>query len=159
MEYYLGYIVLGAVALGVFVLVTHTGERQVPAPENESILIWREYTKYFYVAGTLYHDFDIVKRKRLVKDKSTYSMKREPDNRHDPNAIAVYINEYKVGYVPRNDAKVLAPQMDRGDVFTLYLSEYNPRSKYEQLEIEAVNETLKLKLDPNGFHFNTVREL
>jgi HIRAN domain len=48
-------------------------------------------------------------------------LQREPDNHHDPNAIAVLVTEQKrrdwqIGYVPRLEASRLAPMMDKGTV-------------------------------------------
>ena len=43
------------------------------------------------------------------------TLEREPDNRHDANAIAVLIEGLKVGYIPRTDAAMLAEIMDRND--------------------------------------------
>lgn len=49
------------------------------------------------------------------------SLRREPENRHDENAIAVIVQEkpwkaMKVGYVPRQTASEIAPRMDGGKV-------------------------------------------
>lgn len=49
------------------------------------------------------------------------SLRREPENRHDENAIAVIVQEkpwkgMKVGYVPRQTASEIAPRLDRGKV-------------------------------------------
>ena len=42
-------------------------------------------------------------------------LKREPDNSHDPLAIAVYTEDgLKLGYIPRFENKVLARLMDAG---------------------------------------------
>jgi len=39
---------------------------------------------------------------------------REPDNPYDPNAIMVLNCKHKlVGYIPKDDAEILAPIMDR----------------------------------------------
>ncbi len=38
---------------------------------------------------------------------------REPENKYDKNAIAVYAPQ-KIGYIPRKMVKELAPQIDRG---------------------------------------------
>lgn len=59
---------------------------------------------------------------RVDEKKMGVEFKREPDNAHDPNAIAVYAgsdpdNPYKnmrLGYIPRKVAEVLAPAMDEG---------------------------------------------
>jgi len=41
-------------------------------------------------------------------------LRRVPDNPHDPNAIAVHAGEEQVGWVPRELAAELAPQLDDG---------------------------------------------
>src|SRR5215471_5193681 len=45
---------------------------------------------------------------------------REPENTHDPNAIAVYLETYRkgmhIGFVPRQIAESLAPLMDENRV-------------------------------------------
>ena len=39
---------------------------------------------------------------------------REPDNKYDKNAIAVYLDDTKVGHIPAPQAKFLAPLLDAG---------------------------------------------
>jgi hypothetical protein len=41
-------------------------------------------------------------------------LRRDPDNPHDPNAIAVMAADQQVGWVPRELAAELAPQLDAG---------------------------------------------
>jgi HIRAN domain len=41
-------------------------------------------------------------------------LRREPDNEHDPNAIAVLAGGAQVGWVPRELAAELAPKLDAG---------------------------------------------
>ena len=43
------------------------------------------------------------------------SLRREPLNRHDTNAIAVWFRNEHLGYVPRRDNPMLARLMDRGE--------------------------------------------
>jgi len=38
---------------------------------------------------------------------------REPDNPHDPNAVAVWIDGKAVGYIPKKDNAVLAQFIDQ----------------------------------------------
>ena len=40
---------------------------------------------------------------------------REPDNIHDPNAVAVYFHEEQLGYVPRVENTAIAQMLDRGE--------------------------------------------
>jgi hypothetical protein len=41
-------------------------------------------------------------------------LRRDPGNEHDPNAIAVYAGGAHVGFVPRELAAELAPELDAG---------------------------------------------
>ena len=43
-------------------------------------------------------------------------VRREPTNAHDPQALAVYLNEEIVGYLATWLAKVLSPLLDRGSL-------------------------------------------
>lgn len=81
-------------------------------------------------------DYDLkFKSDSDVMGSIAYILKREPDNKHDPNAIAVFVeveyskekangdygeSKYKnigmIGYVPAEDAKEIAPKMDAGYV-------------------------------------------
>ena len=44
----------------------------------------------------------------------TVALVREPDNKFDKNAIAVYLDKKKVGHTPAAQAKILAPRLDSG---------------------------------------------
>jgi hypothetical protein len=47
---------------------------------------------------------------------SALELRRDPDNEHDPNAIAVHVSGGdQVGWVPREIAAELAPQIDAGE--------------------------------------------
>lgn len=37
---------------------------------------------------------------------------REPDNQYDANAVAVFVDGHKVGYIPRADAEDMAASLD-----------------------------------------------
>lgn len=60
-------------------------------------------------------------------------LQREPENEHDENAIAVFINEGRwkgthIGYVKRETASALAPRMDSGiEISECWLLEIGPR--------------------------------
>ena len=51
------------------------------------------------------------------KDVGSFAMVREPDNKHDFNAIRVGIGDRYLGYIPSGLAKTLAPKMDAGKKF------------------------------------------
>jgi hypothetical protein len=51
------------------------------------------------------------------EDIGTYALVREPKNPHDANAIRVEVAGYFMGYVGRQIARWLAPEMDGGRRF------------------------------------------
>ena len=51
---------------------------------------------------------------------------REPSNKHNPNAVAVFSNSLLIGYLPRNLAAKLAPCIDNGDFFFCEVADPHP---------------------------------
>lgn len=60
-----------------------------------------------YVGKKIYHYYFKVHTVQLIP---------EPTNPHDPNAIKVLINNVHIGYVPRNDTRVVSQIMGSGEV-------------------------------------------
>lgn len=54
----------------------------------------------FQVTGVKWH-WDAFNRAQ-VKRGDFLTLRAEPENKHDPNAVAVYKGEHHIGYVPRN---------------------------------------------------------
>lgn len=93
-----------------------------------------------------------ISTRRFVKERVEskplrVEFKREPENSHDENAIAVWTtddpkNPYrkmKLGYIPRETAKVLAPVVDLGE------AEFGI-SLVKGLDVEAGTADLQVKL-------------
>jgi HIRAN domain len=53
-----------------------------------------------------------------VEPGQRLELRRDPDNPHDPNAIAVHAGAGQVGWVPRELAAELAPQLDEGETLS-----------------------------------------
>ncbi len=49
-----------------------------------------------------------------IGDDDSFALIREPDNKYDKNAIAVYVDDTKCGHIPAPQAKFLAPLLDAG---------------------------------------------
>lgn len=56
---------------------------------------------------------------QLNGTKLTGRLRREPENRYDPNAIAVEVDAKHVGYVPKELAAKLAAHIDAGSTLTV----------------------------------------
>jgi hypothetical protein len=52
------------------------------------------------------------------RDIRYFSLEREPENPHDPNAIGVYFLQDRLGYLQKPVAEKLAPVMDAGTQLT-----------------------------------------
>lgn len=63
-----------------------------------------------------------------LKAGTKLNMVREPHNAHDPNAIALYYGEYRIGYIPACENSSLVPFLDQGwsEVFETYIDSYCP---------------------------------
>ena len=65
-----------------------------------------------FVAGTMYHQDGVDAVADAGITPSFAVLRREPQNPHDPNAIAVDIWGHHVGYLPADEAVDYAPLMD-----------------------------------------------
>ena len=65
------------------------------------------------LAGSQYYAVSKVWNEVRVGDRLT--LIREPDNRHDVNAIRVEWNGHKLGYVPRAENRAVAHALDAGE--------------------------------------------
>jgi hypothetical protein len=63
---------------------------------------------------------------------------REPDNRHDGNAIRVERNGRQLGYVPRAENRALAAAMDRGERVEARVSKLRKaKNPWQRVEFEV----------------------
>jgi hypothetical protein len=65
------------------------------------------------LAGSQYYALAEIRGELKLGDRLT--LKREPDNRHDRNAIRVDWNGRQLGYVPRAENRAVAAALDRGE--------------------------------------------
>lgn len=66
---------------------------------------------------------------------------REPDNRHDRNAIRVEWRGNKLGYVPRAQNRAVAGAMDAGDALTARVSSLSDnKNPWQRLAFEVFAE-------------------
>ena len=80
----------------------------VVVAESRSVLIQESP-----VAGFQFHRGDMVWSSLSVG--APLALKREANNSHDSNAVAVYHQNHKLGYVPRGENSAVAQMLDRGE--------------------------------------------
>ena len=87
------------------------------------------------LAGSQFHDLPAVVSQIRVGDPLT--LKREPNNPHDSNAIQVLWQGHLLGFVPRRENKAVARAMDRGDPLVARVVALRPdESPWRRLRFE-----------------------
>jgi len=66
----------------------------------------------FFIAGLVHHDFDASNGK--LPRNAVLTLKAEPGNPYDANAIEVYHGKTKLGYVPRDQTDELHAYREAG---------------------------------------------
>ncbi|MES9903413.1 MAG: HIRAN domain-containing protein [Sedimenticola sp.] len=94
------------------------GNLLTPATQAKSArkILHQEYR----LAGYQYHRASAVWP--FLREGEALTLKREPHNPHDPSAIAVWFRNEKLGYVPRQENRVLAQMMDLGEEISAKIS-------------------------------------
>jgi hypothetical protein len=70
------------------------------------------------IVGTKYRGRGAVVALGQLRKGEALELRREPDNPHDSNAVAVYHGSDHLGYVPRTSNIVLAAAIDAGALFS-----------------------------------------
>ena len=71
----------------------------------------------FHIAGFAHHEgLSVIENLKLG---TQVDLRHEPDNPHDPQAVAIYFDDVKIGYVPacKNDAFFSLLYYGHDDVF------------------------------------------
>ena len=83
----------------------------------------------YYAAGEVWHELRVG---------DALELRRESDNPHDANAVAVTWRGRKLGYVPRRDNATLAWGLDRGERLQARISRLAPHpNPARRIEIEV----------------------
>lgn len=70
----------------------------------------KELIIYSKVAGTTFSSYNLL----LIKEGDKLQLVREKDNKYDPNAVAIYHNNNKIGYIKKELAVDLHIALDNG---------------------------------------------
>ncbi len=93
------------------------------------------YFSACYIAGRKYWQAD--EAWRLLHIGSVLEMHPEPDNSHDPWAVALYFNSgdniYKLGYIPKGKNRTIHALLLMGwqEVFECRVSRLDPMADYD----------------------------
>jgi len=73
------------------------------------------------IAGFQYYEGENIWPQMKVAD--ALILQREPQNRYDTHAIAVYWQQSKFGYIPRRENRTLAQMLDRGQTLNAQIQQ------------------------------------
>ena len=78
------------------------------------------------VVGVTFTNEDGTSRQHIIKELTANDnivIRREPTNKFDTNAIAVFTTKGQVGYIGKDYSSILSPMMDAGTQFNVTVAE------------------------------------
>ena len=88
-----------------------------------------------YLAGVQFYDFDKVEK--VIKEGDELALVREQGNKYDSFAVAVFFNQYKLGYLPAYENIVIANILDKEISLKVYVSQLD-KGTYNKFRSIAV---------------------
>ena len=106
------------------------GQHNIPLPFDRDILIIE-----IHIAGTSYRK-NIDQIEPSLNPGQMYRMVREPENKYDEFAIAIFFEDFQLGYVPAAQNEIIARLMDAGNMFFCKLLKKEWQGTWLKLETE-----------------------
>jgi hypothetical protein len=92
-----------------------------------------------FISGYQYHKG--LQMEHLFGPGTIFSLKHEPENPFDDDAVALYYENSKIGFIPPNDNVEIARRMQKGEPLKARLSRFEPESDpWERVYVEVVEE-------------------
>lgn len=93
----------------------------------------------FYVAGVQFHELHKCIHRIEVNDELV--IRPEPTNKYDANAIALELDEFMLGYVPKKFSAECSADLAINENLKCVVDEVNPEKKtWEQLKVSIVED-------------------
>lgn len=87
------------------------------------------------VAGTSFRDIHKVENQLIANTKLV--LKREADNKYDQLAVKIELEDYLLGYIPKENNEVLARLMDAGKNFHAVVHTLEWQGNWARLVIQV----------------------
>jgi hypothetical protein len=87
------------------------------------------------IAGTSFRKLNDIEPK--LSSQVKLEIKREPDNKFDEFAIALYFEQKKIGYIPRERNEVIARLLDAGKMFFAIIEAKEWEGNWLKIEIKV----------------------
>jgi hypothetical protein len=125
-------------AEGKILKTAPSDETQIPI---SLIVNPEDLPKTFIIAGVKYTNRDGVLRSEILKSckkGQVLTLERDPRNKYDANAILILNGQGEdLGFVPKEIAKTLAPQIDLGQIFKVSLVDI--QNFYAEIECSDIS--------------------
>lgn len=87
------------------------------------------------VAGTSFRRLDKIENK--LDSQVKINCKREADNEYDEFAVALYFEDKKIGYIPREKNEVVARLMDAGKQFFAVIEAKEKEGNWLRIDVKV----------------------
>lgn len=87
------------------------------------------------VAGTSFRKLKEVEPQ--LNNKIKLELKREPDNKYDKFAIALFFEKNKIGYIPKESNEVIARLLDAGKPFFATIEAKEWEGNWLRIEVKV----------------------
>jgi len=72
----------------------------------------REHLSHFSISGFTYYEGALAFNQ--LKIGTALRLEAEPENKYDPRAVAIYYKDHKLGFVPRNENRIIYKLLEIG---------------------------------------------
>ncbi|MDR1981383.1 MAG: HIRAN domain-containing protein [Tannerellaceae bacterium] len=89
-------------------------------------MMTRKHVTHFEIAGFTYYEGPIVFTQ--LKVGASLQLVAEPENKFDPNAVAIYFGEEKIGFISREKNELFSLFFEQGykNIFEAYINRLSP---------------------------------
>jgi hypothetical protein len=92
-----------------------------------------------YISGYQYHKGQQIEH--LFGPDTTFSLKHEPENPFDDDAVALYYGNARIGFIPPDNNVEIARKIKKGKSLKARLARFQPKSDpWERVYVEVVQE-------------------
>jgi hypothetical protein len=97
----------------------------------------RKHLLHCNIAGFTYYEGPIVFNRLQIGTELRLVV--EPENQYDHDAIALYFEEHKLGFIPRTENKTLSVFLKQGydDLFEVFINRVSP-NEYPENQIGVI---------------------
>ena len=104
---------------------------------RESKPVKKVHLDIFHIAAFTYNEG--YEAFEYLKVGTELDLVREPGNPYDPYAVAIYYQEYKLGFIPRGSNREISKYLDMGleDIYDVRIKRISP-DEHPENQVEVI---------------------